>query len=299
MIKIKVCGSDDIERQYGEVQFSSSINTDASDALFCYQKPSPELLDYQGVKAWYAIEKLSHSRYRRRGLWRQCYKALKPYEFLHFAHPDLRCRIPHYTTGHEDAFVVENKNRLEAAVAVVSNSGGRFWGLKSGVRLRNQFIVHPQVDLYGQPSWHEYRCFYGFGIKKAPSNYRGEPPVRWHSTRSHLEMLSAYKVNVCLENSTEPFYFTEKFVNAVRAGCIPIYHAHPDVCSTFLQGARWVDPGEFRFNTTATIDFALSQDLAEYRTTNNLWLKTPQAGMTFMPSLWKAFAEYFLMRIGE
>jgi hypothetical protein len=49
----------------------------------------------------------------------------------------------------------------------------------------------------------------------------------------HIRFLSAYKVAICLENCVEPYYFTEKFINAVRAACIPVYHAHATVKTPF------------------------------------------------------------------
>jgi hypothetical protein len=86
--------------------------------------------------------------------------------------------------------------------------------------------------------------------------------------------LSAYKVAVCLENCTEAYYFTEKFVNAVRAGCVPVYHAHPTVKTSILSGARWIDPADFSFSPRRTIDFALNQDQMEFRSINDAWLES-------------------------
>jgi len=40
-----------------------------------------------------------------------------------------------------------------------------------------------------------------------------------------------------------------KIVYAVRAGCIPVYHAHATVKTSFLSGARWIDPADFRVFT--------------------------------------------------
>jgi hypothetical protein len=79
---------------------------------------------------------------------------------------------------------------------------------------------------------------------------------------------------VCLENSLEPHYFTEKFVNAVRAGCIPVYHAHPSVRKQFLAGANWIDPADFGFSPERTIEYALQQDQAEFRRINDAWLES-------------------------
>ena len=90
----------------------------------------------------------------------------------------------------------------------------------------------------------------------------------------HIEFLSGYKVAVCLENCTEACYFTEKFVYAVRAGCIPVYHAHATVKASFLFGARWIDPVDFAFSPRRTIDFALNQDQMEFRSINDAWLES-------------------------
>ena len=75
-----------------------------------------------------------------------------------------------------------------------------------------------------------------------------------------------------MENCTEASYFTEKFVNAVRAGCIPVYHAHAPVKNSLLSGARWIDPAEFAFSSRRTIEFALNQDQDEFRSINDTWL---------------------------
>ncbi|WP_425499946.1 glycosyltransferase family 10 domain-containing protein [Fontisphaera persica] len=77
-----------------------------------------------------------------------------------------------------------------------------------------------------------------------------------------------------MENSCEKYYFTEKFVNAVRAGCIPIYHPHSSVRNIFLKGARWVDPKDFNYSPKKTIAFALRQDINEYRKYNDAWLRS-------------------------
>jgi hypothetical protein len=77
---------------------------------------------------------------------------------------------------------------------------------------------------------------------------------------------------VCLENCVEPDYFTEKFVNAVRAGCIPVYHAHPTLRGRLLRNAKWVDPDDFRFSARRTIEYALVQDQNSYRSINDAWL---------------------------
>ena len=66
-----------------------------------------------------------------------------------------------------------------------------------------------------------------------PANFRGKPTGLSDYDIEFIRFLSTCKVAVCLENCTEENYFTEKFVNAVRAGCIPVYHAHESVKCDF------------------------------------------------------------------
>jgi hypothetical protein len=135
-------------------------------------------------------------------------------------------------------------------------------------------VLCPLVDLFGRPeSWARFRHFPQVWIQGLPSNFRGSPS--WgkdHFDEEFARFLSGYKVSVCLENCTEPHYFTEKFVNAARAGCIPVYHAHPTVRERFLRMAKWVDPADFGFSPRRTIEYALGQDQAEFRRVNDAWL---------------------------
>ena len=75
-------------------------------------------------------------------------------------------------------------------------------------------------------------------------------------------LFSRYHAAICLENTLEPYYFTEKFVDGVRAGCVPVYRAHPTVRDGVLRGARWVDPTDFGLSAKRTLEFALSLDRA-------------------------------------
>jgi len=76
----------------------------------------------------------------------------------------------------------------------------------------------------------------------APANYRGEIPGDWPEEQKR-ELLAGYKVAVCRENSYEPYYFTEKFVEAVCAGCVPVYRAHPTSPREFCAARYgWIPP---------------------------------------------------------
>jgi hypothetical protein len=130
------------------------------------------------------------------------------------------------------------------------------------------------VTLFGNPlSWTRFRQFPKIWKTGAPTNFQGRSsPGQGYFDDEYLRFLSGYKVAVCLENCVEPHYFTEKFVNAVRAGCIPIYHAHPTVRDRFLHNAKWVEPADFGFSPRRTIEYALAQDQSEFRRANDTWL---------------------------
>lgn len=135
-------------------------------------------------------------------------------------------------------------------------------------------ILDRRVELFGLPeSWAQFRHFPKLWIRQAPDNYMGRTSPGFDDDEN-IRFLSAYKVAVCLENCTEAYYFTEKFVNAVRAGCVPVYHAHATVKNSVLSGARWVDPADFAFSPRRTIDFALSQDQMAFRSINDAWLES-------------------------
>jgi hypothetical protein len=137
-------------------------------------------------------------------------------------------------------------------------------------------ILDRRVELFGKPeAWARFRHFPKLWIRRPPNNYRGQSsPGADIFDDEQVRFLSAFKVAVCLENCTEAFYFTEKFVNAVRAGCVPVYHAHATVKASFLPGARWIDPADFGFSPRRTIEFALNQDQAEFRSINDAWLES-------------------------
>jgi hypothetical protein len=137
-------------------------------------------------------------------------------------------------------------------------------------------ILNPQVELFGRPEeWARFRHFPQLWIQRPPSNFQGRTsPGKDYNDEEHIRFLSGYKVAVCLENCVETDYFTEKFVNAARAGCIPVYHAHPSIKKRFLVNAKWVDPIDFDFSPQRTIEYALAQDQSEFQRVNDAWLES-------------------------
>jgi len=107
-----------------------------------------------------------------------------------------------------------------------------------------------------------------FSKKGFPFGYQGEC-----SHTQKISILSKYHACICFENSSEPEYFTEKFPDAVRAGCVPIYHPHPAVRDKFLAGAIWVDPVDYGLDARATMEAALKLERKEVAAQNLQWLR--------------------------
>jgi hypothetical protein len=245
----------------------------AANALVALYDPTEELLTFRGPKVWFTMEPSWHHHFTRDSVGRRLIASLRPDEHLWFGNPDLSFRVPHPTFRKNLAPV--RSDAQASAVACVSNFGGRCWFLKSHIQLRNRFILSDRVELYGNPNaWKNFRWFPQLWRKEPPNNFKGSAPGKNIHDLEFRKFLSAFKVAVCLENQIEPHYFTEKFVNAARAGCIPVYHAHPSVRDSFLKGAKWVDPINFDFCPRRTIDYALSEPLTAYTEANDAWLQS-------------------------
>ena len=289
LVKVRLVGTKASDnRLIGNMVFNDAIPLAEADALLAFCGASEELLTFGGPKAWYAEEPLSMSHYRT-PLAKRLLKSLDSSEFLHHSNAPGRYCVPSPTHLGSLAPIIRAKV-ADRIVAVVRNYGGRLWWLRKGPRIRNRFILNPLVDLYGpHEAWEHFRGW-PLARPKVPANYCGKLNTNWYDD-AYIEFLAGFKVCVCLENSLGlENYFTEKFVNAVRAGCIPIYHAHASVRRDRLQGAKWVDPTEHGFNPFRTLKFALSQEAAEYRAANDLWLKTPQVVNTHRDYIWKMIA---------
>jgi len=258
-----------------DIFYSPRLPLEHSDALIALYDPSEELLTFKGPKLWFTTEPSWHHHFRSDLVGRQLIRILHESEHAFYGNHDPLYRVPH-PTYRGPMTMPRVPVSKPAAAACVSNFGGRFWFLKRRIRLRNQMILCPLVELFGKPeSWERFRHFPQLWIQRPPSNFQGRTsPGKDDKDEEHARFLSGYKVAVCLENCVEPHYFTEKFVNAARAGCIPVYHAHPTVEDQFLSAAKWIDPADFGFSPRRTIEFALRQDQSEYRCANDIWLKS-------------------------
>jgi len=265
------------ELETPEAFFSVKIPSEKADALLCDWMPDPELFTFPGRKAWYCCEPKCQFRVLGGGTWPFIRARLASREFLFHSHPDPRLRVP-VITHFEKLIVNRLEDRKNRAVAVVSNHGGLPWRRHSDLKYRNRFITHPTVDLYGREGWKSYRA--GWLARPAPpSNYRGALPGDWPASGKRA-LMARYKVAICLENMIEPYFFTEKFVEAVCAGCIPVYRAHPTIAQTILRDAAWVDPANYGHDPEATIKAALSFNAESIRLQNEQWLASAMVADT-------------------
>ena len=260
----------------GDILYSPRVPLAKADALLVLYDPSDELLTFSGPKLWFTIEPSWHHHFHSHPVGKRLVRELDASERAFYGHPDATHRVPHPT--HSGTLSRPRAPSVRrAAVATVNNFGGRLWFLKSHFWTRNRMILDRRVELFGKPdAWANFRHFPKLWIQKPPDNYAGKasPGAEIDGDDKKIRFLSGYKVAVCLENCTEAYYFTEKFINAVRAGCIPVYHAHATVKNRFLSGARWIDPAEFGFSSRRTIEFALDQDQSEFRSVNDAWLES-------------------------
>lgn len=277
------------ELETDNARFSTAMSARDADALLCEWAPHNEMLTFDGPSAWYTAEArtnprigvLAHADQRRfLGL-------LRPEQMLHHAHEDPRFRVPHMTHGTAEPTDREG-SRVPAAATVVSNYGGPIRNRGPEVRLRNAFVTARGVHLYGRRSkWKHFRP-HAWSWPREPASYRGEVD---DVCPDKIDLLAEYHVAICMENTCEPWYFSEKLVDGVRAGCVPIYHAHPTVRDGVLRGARWVDPADHGLDVDRTIAHALSMDREEIARTNFAWLESEGVRATSQERVWSKIAD--------
>ena len=295
--RFKLIGSlKDDNRVVDGVLYSSELDSKDVDGLLSFHVVEPALFEFNGVKAWYTDEPVSEWYNRRVPYFSRAYRELKPEEFFHHSNRCEQWRVLS-ATHNRDLTLIRNQQRQDEIVATVNNAGGRLWWLKQGNLLRNQFIVRPEVKLFGAPeSWNLFRRW-PWSRPAAPKNFCGDANTAWHDD-SNVEFLSRYKVCVCLENTfSAPHYFTEKFINAARAGCIPVYHATSGAKRDRLVGAQWIDPADFGFDPEKTLAFALKQDVSDFQRANDKWLTTEQVTCSHRDKIWERITQLLCHRI--
>lgn len=277
------------------VVFDPAIPLDRCDGMLIWGQMKEEFLSYGGPRAWYISESLGFNSFRTR-LSRRALKVLGEHEFLHHSNPNPKYRCP-AVTHYGELTLPPAGPRTGNILATVNDFGNRIWWIRKPFVLRNSFILHPSVDLYGsRESWVRFKRW-PWSRPALPANYRGPTTARncWHP--DYVAYLSRYRINVCLENECLPYWFTEKFSNTARAGCVPVYHAHPTVRDTYLRGARWIDPVDFDFDVEATLAAAQAADAEAIREQNYRWLQSELLRATEGYAIWTRIADIFVERL--
>jgi hypothetical protein len=270
--------TEDIEFETGKFIFSGRVTLEEADAMLVSWQPVDDMYKFHGPKAFFCPEPFDVPSVWQQPEWQKAIRLLDKDDIVRPGHSNPLRRVVH-DTHHVELNMRTGSDRLRQGVAVVSNNGSQWNAYWDEIKLRNALITNRQVDLFGDhTAWSRYRRNW-LMRKTTPRNYRGEIRGNW-TNDDLLDILEKYRVAVCLENSCEPYYFTEKMLNAVRAGCIPVYHAHPTVAAGILKDAKWVDPKDHGFDPERTLKFALDQDLREFQETNEKWLLSDAVAAT-------------------
>lgn len=101
------------------------------------------------------------------------------------------------------------------------------------------FSKSPKFDLYGygwdRPVPHIKSEIYSEAIRRS---YRG-------TVTDKFEVLKRYKFSICFENSIFGGYITEKILDSIFAGCVPVYWGAPDITS-YIPKDVFIDFREFK-----------------------------------------------------
>lgn len=258
---------------------------DQIEGMICWWEFTEEFLAFRGPKVFYCCEPSFYFDGIRspKRLLRRRLASLRQDEFCWHYHPDATMRVVHHTDWYPGIPRLGDEPRKRQAVAVVGNLG-RPLVRNAGRQARLNFILGSGCDILGREAqWRHFRLHL-LSRSGPPSTYQGE-------CQDKVDSISKYHANICLENSSEPLYFTEKFLHAVQAGCVPIYHAHPSVREAFLGGAIWVDPADYAWNPRATMDAALNMDRKHVAAVNHRWREShPRVLQTDTPTVYSRIA---------
>lgn len=74
-----------------------------------------------------------------------------------------------------------------------------------------------------------------------PIDYYGGEKAH-NKIRTKLEALEQYRYSIAIENSSTPFYFTEKITDCFLAGCMPFYYGASNIADFFpKESFVWID----------------------------------------------------------
>jgi hypothetical protein len=257
------------EFKIGDDILTTEFRDGKFDAMICWWEFTEEFLDFKGAKLFYCCEPSFYFRGWRSSKieLRRRLHSLRADEFAWHFHDNTKMRVEHETSAFSDQNLPMGDHSIQNAVTVLGNLGRPIFRNK-GRQKRLNFIIESGCHIYGpNKNWGDFQLNL-FSKKGSPSGYQGECR---HTQK--ISILSKYHACICFENSCEPEYFTEKFPDAVRAGCVPIYHPHPRVKEKFLDGAVWVDPMDYGLDARETMRVAMAMDRHTVASQNLKWLQ--------------------------
>jgi hypothetical protein len=100
-----------------------------------------------------------------------------------------------------------------------------------------QASLPEEFDMFGQ-GWKKNTLFPGLSPHKVFPSYKG-------TISSKHEAMGKYKFSLCYENSNNVYgYVSEKILDSLRCGCVPIYLGAPDI-QKYIPKACFIDRREF------------------------------------------------------
>lgn len=264
------------------------------DAMICWWEFTDEFLAFKGPKIFYCCEPSFYFRGWRSSKreLRKRLHALSADEFAWHFHENPVMRVEHETSAFSNFNLPMGDHSIQNAATVLGNLGRPIFRNR-GRQKRLKFIIDSGCHVYGpNKNWGTFQLDL-FSKKGFPIGYQGEC-----SHPQKISILSKYHACICFENSCEPEYFTEKFPDAVRAGCVPIYHPHPIVKEKFLNGAVWVDPMDYGLDPVATVKAALEMDREQVAAQNAKWLKeNPNLQLTKVETIYSKMVDILRKKI--
>jgi hypothetical protein len=131
---------------------------------------------------------------------------------------------------------------------------------RATIRYCEQTLAEGELGLFG-PGWDKDPDPY-------PS-YRGTPKHKW-------EVYPQYRFGLCYENMRgAPGYVTEKIIDCIRSGTVPVYLGAPNVAD-YVHADAFIDRSQFD-SDAELIDYLLAVDVAGF------W-RFREAGQRFLHS---------------
>ena len=123
-----------------------------------------------------------------------------------------------------DELISESFPEKTKLLSFITTGRHRSKGHKFRLKLLEEFTKkYPNVlDLYGNPKGR-------FDLTKIPE-YKGYIRDKW-------EGLSPYRYSIAIEKTFCPHYFSEKLIDPILAGCMPIYQGCQKIDEYFPKGA--------------------------------------------------------------